>query len=115
MMVRVNEAKDKSLENKKMKNLMLCVVPMEIQYKISLQQFHPPSEAEIHGLLHPAETNPGYFFAWFQSPQQLESPLTPKCRVCVQSNASRVLHFPRFDPDYRVCVVARSGAVSVWQ
>jgi hypothetical protein len=34
---------------------------MEINKKISLQQFLPPSEAEVQGLLHPAEANPGYF------------------------------------------------------
>jgi hypothetical protein len=37
--------------------------------KISVQQFFPLSEVEMQGLLHPAETNLGYFLAWFQSPQ----------------------------------------------
>jgi hypothetical protein len=38
---------------------------MKINKKISLQQFSPLSEAEIHGFLHPAEANLGYFLAWF--------------------------------------------------
>jgi hypothetical protein len=42
-------------------------------------------EAEIQGLLHPAEANLGYFLAWFQSLQppstQSESPLAPKSHV----------------------------------
>jgi hypothetical protein len=49
-------------------------------------------EAEIQGLLHPAEANLGYFLAWFQSLQlpstQSESPLAPKShvsfKVCTQ-------------------------------
>jgi hypothetical protein len=40
------------------------------------------SEAEMQGLLHPAEANLRYFLAWFQSLQlpstQSESPLAPK-------------------------------------
>jgi hypothetical protein len=57
---------------------------------MSLQQFLPLSEAEIQGLLHPAEVNLGYFLAWFQSLQlpstQPESPfalipLAPKSHV----------------------------------
>jgi hypothetical protein len=51
----------------------------ENTYKISQQQFLPLSEAEIQGLLHPAEANLGYFLARFQSLQlpsvQSESPL----------------------------------------
>jgi hypothetical protein len=43
------------------------------------------SEAEIQGLLHPAEANFGYFLVWFQSLQlpstQSESPLAPKSHV----------------------------------
>jgi hypothetical protein len=42
-------------------------------------------EAEIQGLLHPAEANLGYCLAWFQSLQlpstQSESPLAPKSHV----------------------------------
>jgi hypothetical protein len=53
-----------------------------INKKISLQQFLPLSEAEIQGLLHPAEANLGYFLAWYQPLQlpstQYESPLAPK-------------------------------------
>jgi hypothetical protein len=35
---------------------------MKINKKISLHQFLPLSEAEIQGLLHPAQANLGYFF-----------------------------------------------------
>jgi hypothetical protein len=53
--------------------------------KISLQQFLPLPEAEIQGLLHPAEVNLGYLLPWFQSLQlpstQSESPLAPKSHV----------------------------------
>jgi hypothetical protein len=49
--------------------------------KSTLQQFLPLSEAEIQGLLHPAQAN----LAWFQSLQlpstQSESPLAPKSHV----------------------------------
>jgi hypothetical protein len=38
---------------------------MKINKKISLQQFLPLSEAEIQGLLHPAEANLGYFLRGF--------------------------------------------------
>jgi hypothetical protein len=41
-------------------------------------------EAEIQGLLHPAEAKLGDFLAWFQSLQpsaQSESPLAPKSHV----------------------------------
>jgi hypothetical protein len=58
---------------------------MKINNEISLQQFISVSEAEIQGLLHPAEANFGYFLAWFQSLQllttQSESPLAPKSLV----------------------------------
>jgi hypothetical protein len=37
--------------------------------KISLPQFLPVAEAEIQGLLHPAEATLGYFLGWFQSLQ----------------------------------------------
>jgi hypothetical protein len=58
-----------------------------------LQQFLPLSEAEIQGLLNPAQANLGYFLAWFQSLQlpstQSESPLAPKShvsfKVCTQT------------------------------
>jgi hypothetical protein len=64
----------------------------EINKKIFLQQFLRLSEAELQGLLHPAEANLGYFLAWFQSLQlpstQSESPLAPKSlvsfKVCTQ-------------------------------
>jgi hypothetical protein len=42
---------------------------MKINKKKSLQQFLPLSKAEIQGLLHPAESNLGYFLVWFQSLQ----------------------------------------------
>jgi hypothetical protein len=64
---------------------------------ISLLPFLCLSEAEIQGLLHPAQANLGYFLAWFQSLQlpstQSESHLTlihlaPKShmsfKVCTQ-------------------------------
>jgi hypothetical protein len=45
----------------------------------------PLPEAEILGLLHPAQANVGYFLAWFQSLQlpstQPESPLAPESYV----------------------------------
>jgi hypothetical protein len=48
-------------------------------------EFLPLPEAEILGLLHPAEANLGYFLALFQSLQlpstQPESPLAPKSHV----------------------------------
>jgi hypothetical protein len=56
-----------------------------------LQQFLPLSEAEIQGLLHPAQDNLDYFLAWFQSLQLTSRkserpvalfPLAPKSR-CV--------------------------------
>jgi hypothetical protein len=53
--------------------------------KKTLQQFIPLSEAELQGLLHPAEASLGYFVAWFQCLQlpstQSESPLAPKSHV----------------------------------
>jgi hypothetical protein len=61
------------------------VALLKINKNISLQQFLPLSEAEIQGLLHPAQANPGYFVTWFQSFQlpstQSESPLAPKSHV----------------------------------
>jgi hypothetical protein len=57
----------------------------ENKWKISLQQFLPFSEAEIQGLIHPAQDNLGYFLALFQSLQllstQSESHLVPKPHV----------------------------------
>jgi hypothetical protein len=57
----------------------------KINKKILLQQFLLLSEAEIQGLIHPAQANIGYFLAWFQSLQlpstQSESPLAPKSNV----------------------------------
>jgi hypothetical protein len=61
--------------------------------KKSLQQILPLSEAEIPGLLHPAEANLRYFLSWFQSLQlpstHSESPLVlillaPKSHVSVE-------------------------------
>jgi hypothetical protein len=49
-LIRINEAKESP---ERQKNL----------------EFRPLSEAEIQGLLHAAETNLGYFLAWFQSLQ----------------------------------------------
>jgi hypothetical protein len=58
----------------------------------SLFKNYKRQEAEIQGLLHPAEASLGYFLAWFQSLQlpstQSESPLAPKShasfKVCTQ-------------------------------
>jgi hypothetical protein len=47
------------------------------------------SEAEIQGLLHPAQANLGYFLAWFQPPQlpskQSEGPLAliPQSQITI--------------------------------
>jgi hypothetical protein len=62
---------------------------MKINKKISLCSLYLDTikrhEAEIQGLLHSAQTNRGYFHAWFQSLQlpstQSESPLAPKSHV----------------------------------
>jgi hypothetical protein len=68
-------------------------VVIKMNKKLSLQQFLPLSEVEIHGLLHPAQVNLGYFLAWFQSLQlpstQSESPLAqiplvPKSHVSLK-------------------------------
>jgi hypothetical protein len=60
-------------------------VLLEINKRISLQQFLPLSEAKIQGVLHPDQANLEYFLAWFQSLQQpstqSESPLAPKYHV----------------------------------
>jgi hypothetical protein len=73
--------------------IMQEVVLMKINKKISLQELLPLSEAEIQGLLYPAQANLGHFLAWFQSLQlpstQSESPLvliplTPKSHVSVK-------------------------------
>jgi hypothetical protein len=64
------------------------------------------SEAEVQGLLHPAQANLGYFLAWFQSLQlpsaQSESPLAPKSHLSSESmfsTVNRIFYFPCFDPD----------------
>jgi hypothetical protein len=55
---------------------------MKINILISLQQFIPLSEAEIQGLLHPAEANLGYWFQCLQLPStQSETPLVPKSHM----------------------------------
>jgi hypothetical protein len=53
-----------------MENLIML---MKINKKLFLQQFLPLSEAEIQGLLRPAQTNLGYFLAWLQSPAALNT------------------------------------------
>jgi hypothetical protein len=67
-----------------MQNIIIQVLLTKIK-KMSLQRFLPLSEAEIQGLLHPAEANLGYFLEWFKSLQlpssQSESPLAPKSHV----------------------------------
>jgi hypothetical protein len=63
---------------------------MKINKKLSFYSLYLKTikgqEAEIQGLLHPAQANLGHFLAWFQSlqlssTQSEESPLAPKCRV----------------------------------
>jgi hypothetical protein len=60
-------------------NKEVTVEPLFKNYEYKKQ------EAEILGLLHPVQTNLGYFLVWFQSLQlpstQSESPLAPKSRV----------------------------------
>jgi hypothetical protein len=41
--------------------------------KLSLQQFLPLPEAEMQGLLHPAESNLGYVLQWSVSPAALNT------------------------------------------
>jgi hypothetical protein len=81
---------------------------MKINEKLSLQQFLPLSEAEIQGLLLPAQTNLGYFLAWFQSLHlpsvQSESPhalipLAPKTHVSFKYVLNCENNFSYFDPD----------------
>jgi hypothetical protein len=57
---------------------------MKINNEISLQHFFPMSEAEIQGLLHPAEANLGYFLAWFQSLSCPQHSLKVLFKVCTQ-------------------------------
>jgi hypothetical protein len=52
-----------------MENLIIWVMLMKINKTISLQQFIPLSEAEIQGVLQPAQATLGYFLVWFQSLQ----------------------------------------------
>jgi hypothetical protein len=67
-----------------MENLIMLI---KINKKILPQKFLPLSEAEIWGLLPPAQVNLGYFLAWFQSLQMpltpSERPLASKCHVYV--------------------------------
>jgi hypothetical protein len=68
----------------------------KINNNIPLQIFLPLSEAEIQGLLHPAQTNFGYFLAWFQSLKlpstQSQSPLAPKAHVSFLINVLNCEH-----------------------
>jgi hypothetical protein len=82
-----------------MENLIIWVMLMKINKKISLQQFIPLSETEMQGVLHPGQASLGYFLAWFQSLQlpstQSESSLAPKSNVSFKvcySNVSQILH-----------------------
>jgi hypothetical protein len=63
-MIRINEAKIALKQKKKLNDTRNA----DEDTKISLQQFVPLSEAEIQGLLHPAQANLE-FLAWFQSLQ----------------------------------------------
>jgi hypothetical protein len=60
-----------------------------------MQQLFPLSEAEIQGLLHPAQANPGYFIAWFQSLKlpstQSASPLALTPRAPKRHGSFKVL------------------------
>jgi hypothetical protein len=51
-----------------MEILIIQVILMEINKKNQCSNLFMP-EAEIQGLLHPAEANLGYCLAWFQSLQ----------------------------------------------
>jgi hypothetical protein len=79
---------------------------MKIHKKISLQQFIPLSEAEIQGLLHPAEANLGYFLEWFQSLQlpstQSESPLAPKSYLSFKACTQLWTEFFIFNTSIRI-------------
>jgi hypothetical protein len=60
-------------------------------------------ESEIHGLLHPAQGNLGYFLAWFQSLQlpstRSENPLAPKSHVSFKKYVLNCeQNFSRFYP-----------------
>jgi hypothetical protein len=59
---------------------------MKINRKISQQQSIPLSEAEIQGLLHPAQANLGYFCVWFQS---LQLPSTQRRSSCSNAFCSK--------------------------
>jgi hypothetical protein len=63
--------------------------------KISQQQFLALSEAEIQGLLHPAQANLCYFLAWFQSLQ------LPSAKS--QSPLNRIPLAPKFHVSFKVC------------
>jgi hypothetical protein len=66
-----------------MEYLIMREVLMKINKRISCSNFLL-SEAEIRGLLHPAEANFGYFLARFHSLQP-ESPLAPTRKSHVTS------------------------------
>jgi hypothetical protein len=86
------EIKDKKLRKQiigKFKNINRDIAK-ENKLKNITAVILPLSDAEIQGLLHPAQANLGYFLAWFQSLQlpstQSESPLAliplaPKCNA----------------------------------
>jgi hypothetical protein len=103
---------------------------MEISRKIPLKSLYLKTinrhEAEIKGLIHPAQTNLGHFLAWFQSLQlsstQSESPLalirlSPKSHMSLKSVYSTmniIFHFSYFDPDYPISIIIVTGLPSVY-
>jgi hypothetical protein len=70
-----------------MENVIIQVVLKKIYKNITVQPLFKTierQEAEIQGLLRPAEANLGYFLAWFQSLQpstESERPHAPKPHV----------------------------------
>jgi hypothetical protein len=97
---------------------------MKINIKISMYSLYLKTikrqEAEIQGLLHPAQANFGYFLALFHSLQlpstQTESPLAlislaPKSKVSnMYSTVDGIFHFSSCDmtPERRKCLVRKS-------
>jgi hypothetical protein len=71
-------------------------------------------EAEIQGLLHPAEANLGYFLVWFQSLQlsstQFVSSLAPKSHVSLNCKQN----FSFFKAGYPKSGLTVSGLARVY-
>jgi hypothetical protein len=104
--------KDKILRKQKWKNVIIYVMLMKINNRISLQQFLPLSEAETQGLLHPAEANLGYFLLGFSvSSRPQHSPkallvLNVTCLLMYVLNCEQNLSFFIFRSGLTVTVLA---------